>query len=237
MRFRVAHFCFVYLLLMLVALPLFAQANIDILVLSRADGKPVAGVIVKLDNTEIGYSASQTTNQQGKARFPALSTAGAYVVSVDGTGAFAEFHSNSIVLRTNFDRSVTISLAPQLRATEEVKVEAGVGIARINTANAEVSSTLTQKAALQALPIEGRDMTRSLYRLPGVTQATGFYPEAPNVSINGANSLYANYMIDGMDNNENFLGGQKFPVPIGFAQDVTVLTNNYSTEFGRTGTA
>jgi hypothetical protein len=47
--------------------------------------------------------------------------------------------------------------------------------------------------------------------------------------------LYANYLIDGLDNNENFLGGQKFAIPVGFTQNITVLTNNYSTEFGLTG--
>src|SRR6185295_12421958 len=103
-----------------------------------------------------------------------------------------------------------------------------------NTINAEVSSSLRQ-VEIENLPVEGRDITRALYRLPNVTQATGFYPEAPNVSINGANSLFANYMLDGLDNNENFLGGQKFAAPVGFTSDVTVLTNNYSTEFGRTG--
>src|SRR6185436_5544950 len=110
------------------------------------------------------------------------------------------------------------SLAPRVSGTEQVTVEASTGTAQINTVNAEVSSTLSQ-GELEALPIEGRDLTRSLYRLPNVTQATGFYPEAPNVSINGANSLYTNYLVDGMDNNENFLGGQKFAIPIGITQN------------------
>jgi len=66
------------------------------------------------------------------------------------------------------------------------------------------------------------------------TQATGFFPEAPNVSINGANSLYTNYLIDGMDNNEQFLGGERFQIPLGFTQNVTVLTNNFSAEYGLT---
>ena len=65
-----------------------------------------------------------------------------------------------------------------------------------------------------------------------MTLATGFFTEAPNVSINGANGLYTNYLIDGLDNNENFLGGQRFAIPVGFAQNVNVLTNNFSTEFG-----
>jgi hypothetical protein len=99
--------------------------------------------------------------------------------------------------------------------------------------NAEVSAQL-KRQELETLPIEGRDITRSLYRLPNVTQATGFYPEAPNVSVNGANSLFNSYLIDGMDNNEQFLGGQKFAIPLGFTQNVTVLTNNYSVEFGNT---
>jgi hypothetical protein len=45
-------------------------------------------------------------------------------------------------------------------------------------------------AEIQEIPVEGRDITRVLYRLPNVSQATGFYNEAPNVSINGANGLF-----------------------------------------------
>lgn len=85
------------------------------------------------------------------------------------------------------------------------------------------------------LPVEGRDITRLLYRLPNVVHATGFYPEAPNVGINGANALFTNYLIDGMDNNEQFLGGMKFNIPIGFVQNINALTNNFSTEYGLTG--
>jgi TonB-dependent Receptor Plug Domain len=97
----------------------------------------------------------------------------------------------------------------------------------INTVNAQVSSSLPREA-LTALPIEGRDVIQSLIRLPNVVASTGFFPEAPVVSINGANGLETNYLIDGLDNNENFLGGPKFPVPLGFTKEVTVLANSYS---------
>jgi hypothetical protein len=73
---------------------------------------------------------------------------------------------------------------------------------KINRQDAEVSSELRQLK--KEIPVEGRDITRVLYRLPNVSQATGFYNEAPNVSINGANG-YFTYLIDGMDNNERFL--------------------------------
>jgi hypothetical protein len=156
-------------------------------------------------------------------------------VSAPESADFEAVQTSGIVLRTSADRSVTLLAAPRqsFAATIEVK-GADQDLARVNTVNAEVSSTL-RETEIESLPVEGRDLTRSLYRLPNVTQATGFFAEAPNVSINGANSLYTNYMLDGLDNNENFLGGEKFAVPTGFAQDVTVLTDAYSSELGRTG--
>jgi hypothetical protein len=58
-----------------------------------------------------------------------------------------------------------------------------------NRRDAEVSFEL-KAAEIQEIPVEGRDITRVLFRLPNVSQATGFFPESPNVSINGASSLY-----------------------------------------------
>jgi hypothetical protein len=56
-------------------------------------------------------------------------------------------------------------------------------------------------AEIQEIPVEGRDITRVLQ--PNVSQATAFFPEAANVSINGASST-PHYLIDGLDNNERF---------------------------------
>ena len=89
---------------------------------------------------------------------------------------------------------------------------------------------------MAALPIEGRDITRSLFRLPNLTLATLGYNEAPNVAINGLSGLWTNYMIDGMDNNERFLSNSKFNTPFGFTESVNVLTNNYTAEYGNTST-
>jgi outer membrane receptor for ferrienterochelin and colicin len=219
---------------LLFAGPLLAQtANLEVVVLQQTSGKAIAAIGVTLENHAIGFRTTAATNAQGKVRFESLSTAGRYSVTVDDRG-YEPVGAKEIELRSNFTRSVILTTSPRAALTAQIAVSADAGIARINTVNAEVSSSLKQEE-VEALPAEGRDITRLLYRLPNVTQATGFYPEAPNVSINGANSLYAQYLIDGLDNNENFLGGQKFAIPIGFTREITVLTNNYSTEFGRTG--
>jgi outer membrane receptor for ferrienterochelin and colicin len=221
------------LLLAVGASSAFAQAGIEVTVYG-ASQRPSSGIDVVVLNPETHFSAKASTDAQGKARFQPLSTAGRYVVRVAESDAYYEAKVIDLQLRANFDRSVTLTLTPKATTSEAVIVTAEDSIALVNAINAEVSSTL-REAEIEELPVEGRDITRVLYRLPNVTQATGFYPEAPNVSINGANSLYTNYMIDGLDNNENFLGGQKFAIPSGLTQQVTVLTSNYSTEFGRTG--
>ncbi len=213
------------------SLAVFAQVDLTINISNTASLKPVGGIKVHLENSEIGYTQELLTNLQGRAIFKSLNIAGSYTVSIADDNYFPETIDN-IQFRSNESPSVNIPIT-QKKATDLKEVRVTGGASKINTINAEVSAQLKRKE-LESLPIEGRDITRSLFRLPNVTQATGFYPEAPNVSINGANSLFSSYLIDGMDNNERFLGGQKFAVPLGFTQNVTVLTNNYSVEFGNT---
>ena len=222
-----------WLLLFLLVPVSRALAQVDLVVSVLDDArKPVAGLPVHLDNAAIGLSTEQPTDAQGKAHFQGLSTAGSYAVSTAVTDQYQAVREAGLTLRANSSPSVTLVL-PRLstQALEGVVVRAPNNATTINTQNAEVASQLSARE-LREIPIEARDITRSLYRLPNVTLATGFFSEAPNVSINGANGLYTNYLIDGLDNNENFLGGPRFAIPVGFAQNVSVLTNNFSTEFG-----
>ncbi|GAB3885318.1 TonB-dependent receptor [Spirosoma agri] len=213
----------------------FAQTtDLDVSVRELTRQQTVAGQTVYLDNASIGLTTSAQTDANGKVLFRSLPLNGTYQVYTKETTQYAESKAEGIVLRANFRRSVTLFLPTKREINlTEVNVRS-TSASRINTINAEVSSELESKK-IEELPVEGRDITRVLYRLPNVSQATGFFAEAPNVSINGSNGLFNNYMIDGMDNNERFLGGQKFAIPVGFTRNVTVLTNNYSVEFGNAG--
>ncbi|CCH02576.1 Protein oar [Fibrella aestuarina BUZ 2] len=228
---------FLYSILLGCFLPLIALAqttDIDVSVRELTRQQPISGMTVYLENTAIGDSRQAITDQNGQVRFAAVSLNGAYRVFTKATDTYLEGEASNVVLRANFRQSITLQLPTKREVNlNEVQVR-GRSTTQINTINAEVASQLTIKQ-VEELPVEGRDITRVLYRLPNVSQATGFFPEAPNVSINGANGLFNNYLIDGMDNNERFLGGQKFAIPVGFTRNVSVLTNNYSVEFGNTG--
>lgn len=225
---------FLLWLIMSLSVRAFAQtADLDVTVRELTRQQAAVGQTIYLENPSIGFTQSAQTNANGKVLFRSLSLNGTYRLYTKESDTYLESSAENIDLRANFRRGVTL-LLPTKREINLTEIQVSTSASRTNTTNAEVSSELTSKQ-VEELPVEGRDITRVLYRLPNVSQATGFYPEAPNVSINGANGLFNNYLIDGMDNNERFLGGQKFAIPVGFARNVSVLTNNYSVEFGNTG--
>ena len=205
---------------------LFAQATlaatVDVAV-SASDGDEAVGQVVVLQNTLTGFEANSASNSAGRARFSGVPAGPGYAIIVDGIEL-----ATGIRLRSNEARAVSV------RMVENITVTARANAMAINVLDAEVSASLSRRE-LEALPIEARDLSKALIRLPNVVPSTGFFPEAPPVSINGANGLFTQYLIDGLDNNENFLGGPKFPISTGFASDVTVLASSYSVEYGRTG--
>ncbi len=206
------------------------QAGIEIAVVDSS-GAPVADTEVMIENPAIGLARTVRTDARGQARVDGLTTAGQYLVSVPASERYEAIAARPVELRANFARSVILQLAAA--DSGSILVTAARSFTGLNTSNAEISASLGREQ-LVALPIEGRDVIGALIRLPGVVPSTGFFAEAPSISINGSNGLDTNYLIDGMDNNENFLGGIKFPVPLGFTREVTVLANSYSVAHGRT---
>lgn len=207
------------------------QAGIQIALVDAATGEPAADVTVLVENAEIGFSRSLRSDAQGLVRIEGLTTAGTWRVTTLGGTRFENDEQATVTLRANYTSSVTLRLAGSGAAA--ITVTGLRRITGINTVSAEVSASLSQQD-LAALPIEGRDVLGALVRLPNVVASTGFFPEAPGISINGSNGLDTNYLLDGLDNNENFLGGPKFPVPLGFTRNVTILANSYSAAYGRT---
>lgn len=219
-------------LLLMGASSLAAQQDVTVTVIDYRN-EPVSDIQVLLTNDSRGLQSTQVTGEQGKVVFKGLPAVDGYRVSVNDTDNWIGTSTIQFGIRTNENPTLQLILLEQKTLQlQEVQVLA-TRSTRINRRDAEVSFELPREE-IEMIPIEGRDMTRVLFRLPNVSQATGFYPEAPNVSINGANSLFTSYLIDGLDNNERFLGGQKFAIPAGFTKDVTVLTNNYSAEYGLT---
>ena len=215
------------------AIPVVAQQRVEVTVTDLLLRRPLPGVQVFLQNSGTKSLDSARTNATGKAQFANVSGASRYRVFVRSSTVYVDDEVSDVTIPASGLATVTLQLPLRRESTLDEVVINDRRLARLNNQNAEVSA-LVSKRELQSLPLEGRDITRALYRLPNLTLATQGYAEAPNVAINGLNGIYTNYLIDGMDNNERFLGNMKFNTPVGFAEGITVYTNNYSVEFGNT---
>ncbi|WP_411280214.1 carboxypeptidase regulatory-like domain-containing protein [Gemmatimonas sp.] len=128
-------------------------------------------------------------------------------------------------------RSISVVLT-SLATLDAVSVVAPRVRPLLNTENAVTGGSIEARE-LTSLPTDARDPIALLYNIPGITQATGFFGDAPRLSFNGGNSLYSQNLLDGLDNNEGFLGGPRVDVPLGAIARMDALVNTYSTQLGR----
>jgi hypothetical protein len=131
-------------------------------------------------------------------------------------------------------REVGITLAP-LYLLDAVTVIAQPERPLLNTEDAATGGAI-ERAELEALPTDAREPLTLLFNVPGIAQSTGYFGDAPPLSFNGGNSLYTQYTLDGLDNNEGFLGGPRVEFPLGGLAREAALVNTYSTEYGRSST-
>jgi hypothetical protein len=128
-------------------------------------------------------------------------------------------------------RELAVTLFP-LFVLDAVSVTAMRARPLLNTLDASTGGTV-ERLELEALPADARNPLHLAFNVPGVAQSTGFFGDAPILSINASNSLYTQYAVDGLDNNEGFLGGPRVEFPLAATRRLEVLANTYSAAFGR----
>ena len=188
-------------------------------------GRPVLGARILSSDS----SSRALSDSAGRFRLQ-LAAPGSITLSVQAEG----FRSATILIRrlvAGETRSLPVTLAP-VYSLDAISVVATPERPLLNTENATTGGSI-EAGEIAALPTDARDPISLLYNVPGITQATGFFGDAPTLSINGQNSLYASYLVDGLDNNEGFLGGPRVEFPLAALARMDALVNSYSTAYGR----
>ena len=161
---------------------------------------------------------------------------GTYTVKIELQGFLA--HTSRAVLtsgdRVRVDGNLNLGGVSE---TVEVTAEATL----LQTDASTLSSLVTEKA-VQDLPIVGRNFINVVSMVPGATPTSGERGgnvddrrQTASVSINGGAGGENNHQIDGMDNNERFIGTIGVKPSMDAVQEIRVQTNLYSAESGRTG--
>jgi len=128
-------------------------------------------------------------------------------------------------------RSVAFTLQ-RIFTLDAVSVVARPERPLLNTENAETGGSV-ERLEVDLLPADARDPLTLAFTIPGVSQSTGFFGDAPPLTIHGANGLYTRYTLDGLENTEGFLGGPRTQLPLTALERLDVHASTYRPAYGR----
>jgi Carboxypeptidase regulatory-like domain len=161
-------------------------------------GSVISGATVTIVDTQRGVSRTLTTDDTGEYNAPKL-TPGTYTVRAEFTG-FQPIERPNIGLELGKEIRVDFSLKPGEQTQAVIVTEQ---LPMVETTNATMGGTLNN-AAINDLPLNGRNFQNLMSLRPGVTSYPG--GGARTQSSNGVRPEDQVYMLDGLNNTEPFTG-------------------------------
>jgi hypothetical protein len=170
------------------------------------------------------------TGSDGLYRF-SLVPPGTYSVSAKAEG-FATLTRTGVVVSPSQTVGLDITLEVGKAATT---VEVSAGAPLVSTATANLASTVDNLAILSA-PLVSRSIYDLTFASPLVAQGMNLNPAS-----GGGRESSSTYLLNGADNNDNVMnqdfnaGSNNITPPIESVSEFTLLTNDFSAQYGRGG--
>lgn len=225
---------------LLLAAQLFASAafaqspntSAMIVVVVDQNDAAVPDAKVSVVNNDTGASRDSASGTDGIATFPALSLTGTYTVSVSKQG-FANGEAKGIALRSGEAANVKVKLLVGSQAVDITVFGDAEGV----HSNPQIGLPLRSQQ-IDETPILGRKSTSLPLLNSAFRQGKGTGDLFVNATyfITGVGSRRATtFTLDGANNDEGW-GRQTAiaTVPLGAIQEINVLSNAFSSEFGWT---
>jgi hypothetical protein len=200
------------------------------------DGAVIVGATVKVTNRSTGASRETVSAADGSFRIDALDP-GAYRIEISQSGFKALTRDNVLITAA---QTTDIQFQLEVGAPTEVVSVTSANDVVLQTQDGARVNTLS-KREITDLPTPALNPASIVFTLPGVVDPgplAGGFVQGNEFSVNGLRPRANNQLLDGLDNNDNSIAGQ-FYIPIlreGY-NEVSVLSSDYSAEFGRAGGA
>jgi len=234
------------------ALTAFAQDLDNVTVAGKitdANGLAVVGATVTATSVETGTERTVVTDDDGRYKIVQLKP-GTYKIKVAQSG-FGSQETTPIttIAAQNVQQDFKLSPA-DVRAETTVTVTEDDGPA-VDTTRTIVGGTVTQRE-IEELPVDSRNPLDLVLTLGGTTEeqlstrdlssdrgqrgvtAPGTTPEEAGIfGLSGGAAYSNNITIDGLDNNDDRGASFRFQPSIDAINEVQVITNQFSAEYGR----
>ncbi len=196
-------------------------------------GAVIPGATVTIRNIDTNFARSVVSGSDGAFRFPNLPL-GNYTLVADLAG-FGRFTQEGIRLLLNQDAVAEVTLRP---AAVAETVTGAAPTRRCSTRPTPRSGVRFDSRRISELPLgNSRDVFSLALSAAGVSQLgsgqTGF-SNGVNFAVNGARLRSNNIMLDGQDSNDPSVTGRQQPINnTDIVQEVRLITNQFSAEYGR----
>jgi Carboxypeptidase regulatory-like domain len=195
-------------------------------------GAVVTDAKVLVTNAATGVAREAATGSDGNATLPALSLTGTYTISVSKPG-FGNEELKDVALRSGETATLTVRLTVG-SAKAEVTV---YGTAEGVRADSQIGRRIDAQQ-IDEIPILGRKASTLPLLNAAFRQAKGtgdLFVNQTYVATGAGSRRTTTNTLDGANNDEAWGRQTAFgTVPIGAIQEITVLTNAFSSEFGWT---
>jgi outer membrane receptor protein involved in Fe transport len=206
-------------------------------IVTDPNGAVIVGAQVAAIQKATGVQRETTTNSEGLYVLTNLAP-GEYEVNVKATEFAIKVLKSSIMLQVG--QSVTLDATLEINPkTATVTLDEIDNIPLIDTLSSKVDSVVTERE-IASLPLNGRNFLELALLVPGNSPAPNFDPTKTNtVLISSAGQLGrgGNVTVDGMDNNDDVVGGPLQNISQEAVQEFQIATNRFSAELGRSGSS
>src|ERR1700676_1650710 len=208
-----------------------------------SSGRVIANVAVSITNVATGINRTVTTNEDGLYIAPNLLPA-TYELTFTASGFRTDVRSG---IELTVGATVTLNTTMQVGGTKET-VQVQTEAPDVQLATSDISAVVNA-TTVRELPLNGRSWTDLATLQPGVNRIEtqpdfsagtdrGNRGFGQQLTISGARPQQNNYRLDGVSLNDyangapgSVLGGS---LGVDAIQEFSVLTSNYSAEYGKT---
>ncbi|HEY6247122.1 MAG TPA: carboxypeptidase regulatory-like domain-containing protein, partial [Pyrinomonadaceae bacterium] len=204
----------------------------------------IPGVQVTATLISTGLKRTATCGDDGIFKLIQLAP-GTYTIRVELNG-FAPQEISNIATASGQTLTLNFTLIPaEIEAEPVVITSADAPL--IDTKKTVVGATLNSRET-EKLPLTTRSPFDIIFTLPGVTEEplstrdlaedrntnpSNTPEEAGTFALAGSPAYSNNLTIDGMDNNDDRAARERFQPPLESVEEVQVITNQFSAEYGR----
>jgi hypothetical protein len=204
-------------------------------VVTGPEGRPLADVTVVAIDQATGVRRGAQTDAQGRFQLPFLAP-GSYRVRAQIIG-YRPVERPDVRVGLGQVQRLDLTLEQAAAQLGTVRVEAGAA-PLVETTKTGAGARIDEQQ-IAKLPTNGRDFTDLIVLTPGVT-TTGGSGAGGGQSIGGGRSAASNLLMDGVNNNEQFFGGDArggdrapFSFSIEAVKEIQVVTAGYDVERGQ----